>query len=431
MPWPDGDGIGGGGGNALLRYAKIVLEDGPVGYWPGFWRSPVGTPPPEPPAGLPVSWQRWWLRGGLVEVVGGRNGRFVGRPPARGSGIDGLGSVHFASQPGQYVELADDPRWSLMPGNHGLTVEVWLRPDRLEFTDAAGAHTDYIHWLGKGVGGAHEWTFRLYSLTNTARRPNRLSFYAFNLGGGEGAGAHAQHGDNTRVEMRAGEWQHLVGTLEPFRGWPDPEHPGCGQEGASLYQNGTLIDGVAAGDSNDSYWGFPDNASSTLAQPVSFPLANSILALESAAGFRTHGVLIAAVQDDSGHFHARPLHRRQGQQPDRMHGGGCRRRLVRSPGQTGSLGDPSGARTGAAPLRYPRPRPVPAGIALPYRHLPEGAPAQPGPSPLPGRTRNQQDSRSECRSHWDRLNPTVFLSRCGSAMPSQAAPGRPRPTRLR
>ena len=303
MPWPDGDGIGGGGGNALLRYAKIVLEDGPVGYWPGFWRSPVGTPPPEPPAGLPVSWQRWWLRGGLVEVVGGRNGRFVGRPPARGSGIDGLGSVHFASQPGQYVELADDPRWSLMPGNHGLTVEVWLRPDRLEFTDAAGAHTDYIHWLGKGVGGAHEWTFRLYSLTNTARRPNRLSFYAFNLGGGEGAGAHAQHGDNTRVEMRAGEWQHLVGTLEPFRGWPDPEHPGCGQEGASLYQNGTLIDGVAAGDSNDSYWGFPDNASSTLAQPVSFPLANSILALESAAGFRTHGVLIAAVQDDSGHFH--------------------------------------------------------------------------------------------------------------------------------
>ena len=304
MPWPDGDGSGGGGGNALLRYAKIVLEDGPVGYWPGFWRSPVvGGPPLEPPAGLPVSWQRWWLRGGLVEVVGGRNGRFVGRPPARGSGIDGLGSVHFASQPGQYVELADDPRWSLMPGNHGLTVEVWLRPDRLEFTDAAGAHTDYIHWLGKGVGGAHEWTFRLYSLTNTARRPNRLSFYAFNPGGGEGAGAHAEHGDNTRVDLRAGEWQHLVGTLSPFRGWPDPEHPGCGQEGASIYQNGTLIDGVAAGDSNDSYWGFPDHAASTLAQPISFPLANGILALESAAAFRTHGTLIAAVQDDSGHFH--------------------------------------------------------------------------------------------------------------------------------
>ena len=303
MPWPDGDGIGGGGGNALLRYAKIVLEDGPVGYWPGLWRSPVGVPPLEPPAGLPVSWQRWWLRGGLVEVVGGRNGRFVGRPPARGSGIDGLGSVHFASQPGQYVELADDPRWSLMPGNHGLTVEVWLRPDRLEFTDAAGAHTDYIHWLGKGVGGAHEWTFRLYSLTNTARRPNRLSFYAFNLGGGEGAGADAaarrQHPGRDARGRVATPRRHA----QPLPRLARPRASRLRPGGCQHLPERDADRRVAAGDSNDSYWGFPDNAAGTLAQPVSFPLANGILALESAAGFRTHGTLIAAVEDDGGHFH--------------------------------------------------------------------------------------------------------------------------------
>src|SRR5262249_6575982 len=104
-------GIGVGGGVGPLRYAAIVLEDGPVGYWPGFWRNPAVVPPAKAPAWLPASWQRWWLRGGLVEVVGGRNGRFVGTTPVHGRGIDDLGSVHFASQPGQYVELPDSPRW--------------------------------------------------------------------------------------------------------------------------------------------------------------------------------------------------------------------------------------------------------------------------------------------------------------------------------
>jgi hypothetical protein len=139
-------------------------------------------------------------------------------------------------------------------------------------------------------------------VTNSASRPNRLSFYAFNLGGGEGAGADAQFGVNTQVELRVGEWQHLVGTLSPFHGWPEPEHPDCRREGASLYQNGTLVDGVAAGDSNDSYWGFPDHAAGALAQPVAFPLVDGQLVLESASGFRTRGTRLAVVEDDDGHF---------------------------------------------------------------------------------------------------------------------------------
>lgn len=295
-------GVGVGGAGDVLRYARVVLEDGPVGYWPGFWRNPAQVPPPEPPVWLPAAWQRWWLRGGLVEVADGRNGRFVGPTPVHGRGIDGLGSVHFASQPGQYVELPDRPRWSLMPGNDGLTVEAWLRLDRLEFADAAGVHTDYIHWLGKGVAGAHEWTFRLYSRTNSANRPNRLSFYGFNLAGGEGAGADAQFGVNTQVELRVGQWQHLVGTLSPYHGWPEPENPDCPREGVSLYQDGRLVDGVAAGDSNDSYWGFPDHAAGTLAESVAFPLVDGTLVLESAVGFRTRGTRRAVVRGDDGRF---------------------------------------------------------------------------------------------------------------------------------
>src|SRR5262249_40267490 len=150
--------------------------------------------------------------------------------------------------------------------------------------------------------GGHEWPFRLYSLTNSANRPNRVSFYAFNLVGGEGAGADAQFGVNSQVELRAGQWQHLVGTLSPYHGWPDPDHPDCAREGASLFQNGRLVDGVSAGDRIDSYWGFPDHAAGALAQSVAFPLDDGTLVLDSASRFRTRGTRVAVVADDDGHF---------------------------------------------------------------------------------------------------------------------------------
>src|ERR1700693_3826170 len=54
--------------------------------------------------------------------------------------------------------------------------------------------TGYVHWLGKGEVGQPEWVFRMYnqSTTGDPPRPNRISFYVFNAGGGEGIGSYFQ-----------------------------------------------------------------------------------------------------------------------------------------------------------------------------------------------------------------------------------------------
>lgn len=104
-----------------------------------------------------------------------------------------------------YVEVASDAAFSQPTSGAGLTVEVWMRPDVLTF---AGQTADpYVHWLGKGSAGKHEWTLRFYSLGTS--RPNRVSAYIFNPVGGEGAGAYFQD------ELVPGEWMHVVACFEP------------------------------------------------------------------------------------------------------------------------------------------------------------------------------------------------------------------------
>jgi hypothetical protein len=73
----------------------------------------------------------------------------------------------------------------LDPDRRGLTVSAWIRPDTLSFPVAQGS--GYIHWLGKGQGSGsaaqQEWVFRMYNqqTTDNPPRPNRISFYVFNL----------------------------------------------------------------------------------------------------------------------------------------------------------------------------------------------------------------------------------------------------------
>jgi hypothetical protein len=272
------------GETTMTSYRDIVLADKPVAYWPGDIDAGTGE---------------------LVDIVGGRNGILKGHKPGIVSGVGGSGAVHFNHQPGQFINVANDPLWSLMPRNSGLTVEVWLKLDVLDFKDPKNNPVDYIHWLGKGTAGQQEWTFRLYSHENSVGRPNRLSFYVFNQDGGEGAGAYSQYdGTSNTVHIGVGQWMHVVGTLTPYHGWPNPPNKSYLNEGPSIYHNGKIRNGVALGNPDDTYYGKQTVASHTLA-PVTFPLTNASVPVALASGFHDPNAtprldLRVTIMDDNG-----------------------------------------------------------------------------------------------------------------------------------
>ena len=78
--------------------------------------------------------------------------------------------------------------------------------------------------MGKGVSGEHEWAFRIYNNTavDSVSRSKRMSFYAFNLRGGLGAGSYFQ--DN----LREGQWIFVSGIIDGVN--------------THLFKNGTLRD---------------------------------------------------------------------------------------------------------------------------------------------------------------------------------------------
>jgi hypothetical protein len=127
--------------------------------------------------------------------------------PASGSSV--VPSHLFFDGAGDYVEIPDNAAYS-QPTTGGITVSLWIRPDVLDFSDTTpSADGPYINFCTKMtyVGGTKiEWLFRMYNLSST--RPNRISFYVFNVGGGTGIGSFFQ---DTVV---AGEWIHLVGTID-------------------------------------------------------------------------------------------------------------------------------------------------------------------------------------------------------------------------
>jgi hypothetical protein len=120
-----------------------------------------------------------------------------------------------------YVQVATSPDLSLSAA--GLTVSAWVRPDTLTFPKTEGSlpTEQYVHWLGKGETGRHEWVFRMYS--NPADpRANRISFYVFNANGGRGCGSYFQD------PLQAGQWVHVVGVADQTT------------QQVAIYKNGTL-----------------------------------------------------------------------------------------------------------------------------------------------------------------------------------------------
>jgi len=105
-----------------------------------------------------------------------------------------------------------------------------MKPDTLDFRYTEG--NGYVNWLGKGDTngtGRDEWQFRIYNSSNSQNRVNRISFYVFNLTGGEGIGSYFQYSINTPNPVRAGEWIFVVGVADGRTNT------------TSIYKNGTFI----------------------------------------------------------------------------------------------------------------------------------------------------------------------------------------------
>ena len=137
---------------------------------------------------------------------------------ADAGGVDATASADATAAPGDrapvfdgtsgYVEIPDDDAFS-QPTYGELTVEAWLRPDSLSMTEREGS--GYVHWMGKGEPGDHEWVARMYQEGNSEGRANRISFYSFNLTGGLGAGSYFQD------DIVVGEWIHYAGAFDDAR----------------------------------------------------------------------------------------------------------------------------------------------------------------------------------------------------------------------
>jgi hypothetical protein len=123
-----------------------------------------------------------------------------------------------------YIEIPSSSDFSVATGG-ALTVSLWIRPAVLIFPSTEGGDEKYVHFAGKGERGQQEWVFRIYSQDNGVGRANRISFYVFNLKGGEGVGSHFQDPGNP---VQAGVWLHVVGAAD--------------NEKTYIFINGTLID---------------------------------------------------------------------------------------------------------------------------------------------------------------------------------------------
>ncbi|MEV6055663.1 LamG domain-containing protein [Streptomyces sp. NPDC052107] len=139
----------------------------------------------------------------------------------------------------QYVDVPDDDSLSVSATGQ-LTVEAWMRPDTVTFPSTEG--TGYVNWLGKityGTTNQSEWIARMYSQGNTENRANRISGYAFNAGGGLGAGSYFQD------PVRPGEWIHyalVINTSNTSSTYPTGY--------VKIYKNGVLRDQDALADYN-------------------------------------------------------------------------------------------------------------------------------------------------------------------------------------
>jgi hypothetical protein len=191
------------GAAAASDYEKVVLAKNPVAYWRlGEARGPDA----------------------LDSSANGHKGSYKGTPAFQERGAiqgDANTAVKLDGKH-SHVEIADHKDFSQPTSGKGLTVEVWVRPDVLDFDGET--NDPYVFWLGKGEARRQEWGLRFYS-ARSKDRPNRMSAYMFNPEGGLGAGAYFQD------KLTAGDWIHVVACFDPG----DASTRGAG---VHIYKNG-------------------------------------------------------------------------------------------------------------------------------------------------------------------------------------------------
>lgn len=182
-------------------YDNLILSDEPVAYYP---------------------------MGGPEDLVGGRTATFTGSPAPQSVSGENYSLFNGVNQ---YATVEDDPRLSI-PTTGELTVELWIRPDVTTFPNVE--NDDYIHILGKGQGTQDEYKMRMYNLVNSEDRPNRISFYAFNLPGSTGTGSYFQD------VVNPGEWIHVTAVYNiTAAAKADPSSP---NGYVRIYKNGVQRD---------------------------------------------------------------------------------------------------------------------------------------------------------------------------------------------
>lgn len=178
-------------------------------------------------AGSPIAYFPLGGTGSVVDFSGrGHVGSYKGSPAITPL-PNGDPATRFNGS-SQYVEIRDAADLSV-PTTGVLTIEAWMRPDVLQFPNQQSS--GYVHWMGKGVSGQHEYVSRMYSRQNQENRPNRISGYSFNLSGGLGAGSYFQD------PVTVGQWIHytlIINTKNRSSAYPTGY--------TKIYKNGVLRD---------------------------------------------------------------------------------------------------------------------------------------------------------------------------------------------
>lgn len=157
-----------------------------------------------------------------VDLSGnGHTGTYMGGTPASATMPNGEKAPSFNGS-SQYLTIPSSPKLSV-PTTRVLTIVAWIKPSTLQFPHTE--NEDFVYFLGKGnPTTGYEYANRMYSYTNSAGRPNRISVYQWNTNGGLGSGSYFQDAVNTT------DWIMVTDVIDMNRGVVD------------IYKNGVLRD---------------------------------------------------------------------------------------------------------------------------------------------------------------------------------------------